>query len=122
MKKKFWVFLLGGMMTMTTPVLACIGDDDEPDDNPEKWRSPANHPRAYINYDEASDAACVHFLSIVNNAEIIVYQDGTEVDIQVVDAVKGTQVPLYLPTYGNGDFNIQVKSSSTLIAIYYITL
>lgn len=122
MKKSFMMFLLGGIMTMPTMAQTCPDNDDDTGDYPGVWRSPARLPRAYINYDEASGFACVHFLSVVNNVEISVYLNGTEVDTQVVDAVKGTQIPIYLPTYGCGSFTVQVKSGSTLLAIYRITL
>ena len=116
------MFLLGGMMTMPTMAQTCPDNDDDTGDYPGVWRSPARLPRAYINYDEASGFACVHFLSTVNNAEIIVYLNGIEIDSQLVEAVGGMQIPLYLPAYGCGEFTIQVKSGSTLIATYYITL
>lgn len=122
MKKKILMLVFGGLVMMPTKMFAQTDGNDSDNDKPGVWRSPSRLPRAYINYDEVSGAACVHFLSTVNNAEIIVYQNGTVIDAQVTDAVKGTQATLYLPTYGNGDFAIQVKSGSTLITTYYITL
>lgn len=122
MKKSFMMFLLGGIMTMPTIAQTCPDNDDDTGDYPGVWRSPARLPRAYINYDEASGFACVHFLSVVNNVEISVYLNGTEVDTQVVDAEKGTQALFYLPVYGTGEFLIQVKRGSMLIATYSTTL
>ena len=85
---------------MPTTMLAQTDGDDDDNDKPGVWRSPARLPRAYINYDETSGFACVHFLSTVNHVQISVYLNGTEVDAQVVDAEKGTQSLLYLPVYG----------------------
>ena len=107
---------------MPTTLFAQTDDDNGDNDKPGVWRSPARLSRAYINYDEANGVACVNFLSAINNAEIIVYLNGIEVDSQMLDAVKGAQIPIYLPTYGSGEFTIQVKSGSTLIATYYTTL
>lgn len=121
MKKNFMIFLLGGMMMMPTMAQTCPDDGDN-DREPGVWRSPAKRPHAYINYDEANGVACVNFLSAINNAEIIVYLNGIEVDSQMLDAEEGTLIPIYLPTYGSGEFTIQVKSGSTLIATYYTTL
>lgn len=122
MKKKILMLLFGGLVMMPTTMLAQTDGDDDDNDKPGVWRSPARLPRAYINYDEASGFACVHFLSEINNVEVSVCLNGTEVDTQVVDALKVTQIPIYLPTYGCGSFTVQVKSGSTLLAIYRITL
>lgn len=121
MKKKILMLLLGGLVMMPTTMLAQTDGDDDDNDKPGVWRSPARLPRAYI-YDETSGFACVHFLSTVNHVQISVYLNGTEVDAQVVDAEKGTQSLLYLPVYGSGEFTIQVKRGSTLIATYSTTL
>ncbi len=120
MKKKFLVFLLGGMM-MPTMAQACPDDGDN-DREPGVWRGPAKRPHAYINYNEANGVACVYFLSAVNDAEVIVYLNGAEINNQMIDAEEGSQIPIYLPTYGSGEFTIQVKSGSTLLATYYTTL
>lgn len=121
MKKNFLMLLLGGMMMMPTIVMACPdgGDDDE---YPDVWRSPTKPYHAYINYDEVSGVATVNFLSTVNDVVIIVYLNGTEIDSLMLDAEEGMQIPIYLPVYGSGEFTIQVKSGSTLIATYYTTL
>lgn len=120
MKKNILMLLLGGMMMMPTIVMACPdgGDDDYPD----VWRSPTKPYHAYINYDEVSGVATVNFLSTVNDVVIIVYLNGIEVDNHVLDAEEGTQIPIYLPTYGCGNFTVQVKSGSILLATYSITL
>jgi hypothetical protein len=122
MKKKILMLLFGGLVMMPTTMLAQTDGDDDDNDKPGVWRSPARLPRAYINYDEASGFACVHFLSTVNNTVIIIYLNGIEIDCQLVEAVEGMQIPLYLPAYGCGEFTIKVKSGSTLIATNYITL
>ena len=122
MKKKILMLLFGGLVMMPTTMLAQTDGDDDDNDKPGVWRSPARLPRAYINYDETSGFACVHFLSTVNHVEISVYLNGTEVDAQLVDAEKGTHSLLYLPVYGSGEFTIQVKRGSTLIVTYSTTL
>ncbi len=121
MKKNYLMLLLGGMVMMPTMAQACPDDGDN-DREPGVWRGPAKNPYAYINYDEVSGVACVYFLSAVCDAEIIVYLNGVEIDNQMINAEEGLQVPIYLPIYGSGEFTIQVKSGSTLIATYYTTL
>lgn len=115
MKKILFMSLLGGMMVMPTKILACPDDGDNNDRDPEVWRCPAKH-YCTIYYDEVSGIASVNFTSTINIAEIVVYLNGTEIDNLVVEAVEGMQIPLYLPVYGCGEINIQVKSGSTLLA------
>lgn len=122
MKKNFLMLLLGGMMMQPTTMLAQTNGDDGNDGEPGVWRSPAKRPHAYINYNEANGVACVYFLSAVNDAEVIVYLNGAEINNQMIDAEEGSQIPIYLPTYGSGEFTIQVKSGSALVATYYTTL
>lgn len=123
MKKNFLMLLLGGAMLMPTTMMAqsggpFCGDDEKPGQH----RSPAHNQHAYITYDENSGVANITFLTACSNAEIILLQDGIQVDCQSLDVDKGAQVPIYLPTYGSGEFIIQVKSGSTLVATYYTTL
>ena len=118
MRKNFLMLLLGGAMLMPMTVLA------QPDNNkePGQHRSPFHTPYAYISYDENSGMVNVTFLTTIADAEIVVLQNGEQVSSQSLVAVEGTQIPLYLLVYGSGEFTIQVKSGSTLIAIYYTTL
>ena len=94
------------------------------DDNAEPviWRTPAHNPYVYITYDESNGTVLVTFNSAVDNAEILVNLNGEEVDYQVIDATAGMQVPITLSTYGSGEFVIQVKSGSTLLATFNVTL
>ena len=121
MKKNFLIILLGGLMMMPAKLLACPDDGDESDDKPDVWRGPVKYPHAYISYNEESGLAFVHFLSAVNDATIVVYLNGIEIDGQLVEAVEGMQIPLYLPVYGCGEFTIQVKSGSILLTTYCVT-
>lgn len=121
MKKNFLMLLLGGAMLMPTTMMAQpSGYEDEP--KPNVPRSPARNQYAYITYDENSGVASITFLTACSNAEIILLQDGIQVDCQSLDVDKGTQIPIYMSTYGSGEFIIQVKSGSTLVATYYTTL
>lgn len=119
MKKNFLMLLLVGAMLMPTPVMAQPSNNDE---EPGMHRSPFHTPYAYITYDENSGVANITFLTTIAKAEIVVLQNGEQVSSQSLVATEGTQIPLYLPVYGSGEFIIQVKSGSTLIAIYYTTL
>ena len=118
MRKNIMMLMLGGLLMMSTTMLAYPNVDDGNDREPEVWRSPTKRPNAYIDYDDANGVATVNFLSAITNAEIIVYLNGIEVENQIVEAVKGIQVPLYLLVYGGGAFTIQVKNGSTLITTY----
>lgn len=121
MKKNYLMLLLGGVLLMPTTVIAQpSGYEDEP--KPNVPRSPARNQYAYITYDENSGIANITFLTASSNVEIIVFLDGMQVDSQSLDVDKGTLVPIYLPTYGTGEFTIQVKIGSTLVATYYTTL
>ena len=121
MKKNFLMLLLGGAMLMPTTVIAQpSGNNDEP--KPDVRRSPAKRPHAYINYDENSGVANITFLTTIADAEIVVWQNGEQASSQSLVAAEGTQIPLYLPAYGTGEFTIQVKSGSTLLATCSITL
>lgn len=121
MKKNFLMLLLGGAMLMPTTVIAQpSGYEDEP--KPNVPRSPARNQYAYITYDENSGMANITFLTTITNAEIIVLLDGVQIDCQSLDVNKGTQIPIYLSTYGSGELTIQVRRGSTLLAIYDITL
>lgn len=123
MKKNFLMLLLGGAMLMPTTMMAqsggpFCGDDEKPGQH----RSPAHNQYAYITYDENSGVASITFLTACSNAEIILLQDGIQVDCLSLDVDKGTLIPIYLSTYGSGEFTIQVESGSTLVATYYTTL
>ena len=91
----------------TTAKAQSNGDDNN--QLPEKKRSPAQNPHAYITYDETTGMAYVCFVSAVNDAEVIVYRDGEVVDSQIIDAVTSTQIPIDLSAYGTGEFTIQVR-------------
>ena len=56
------------------------------------------------------------------DAEIIIMKDGMVVDNQNFQATAGMQIPIYLQTFGSGEFCILVNSGNTLIAIYDIVL
>lgn len=118
MKKNFLMLLLGGAMLMPTTVMAQPDNDKMPGQH----RSPTHNQYAYITYDENSGVANITFLTACSNAEIILLQDGMQVDCQSLDVDKGTLIPIYLSTYGSGEFTIQVESGSTLVATYYTTL
>ena len=119
-KKNLLMILLGGMVMMPMSMMAQSNDGDK--ENPDKHRGPAQNPHAYITYDETTGMAYVCFVSAVNDAEVIVYRDGEVVDSLVIDAVAGTQIPIDLSAYGTGEFTIQVRSDSTLLATYSVTL
>ena len=116
------MLLLGGMTLMPTSMMA--KSDYGWDDNAEPviWRTPAHNPYVYITYDESNGTVLVTFNSAVDNAEILVNLNGEEADYQVIDATAGMQVPITLSTYGSGEFVIQVKSGSTLLATFNVTL
>lgn len=123
-KRNFLMLLLGGVMMVPTLSMAYpdrdgTGGDDE---HLDVHRSPQHNPYVYISYNECNGSALVTFNSAVNNAEILVYQNGVEVDYQVINATTGMQVPITLSAYGGGEFSIQVKSGTTLLAIYSINL
>ena len=105
---------------MPMSMMAQSNDGDK--ENPDKHRGPAQNPHAYITYDESTSMAYVCFVSAVNDAEVIFYRDDEEVDSLVIDAVAGTQIPIDLSAYGTGEFTIQVRSDSTLLATYSVTL
>lgn len=118
------MLLFGGVMMVPTVSMAYpdgdgTGGDDE---HLDVHRSPAQNPNAFITYNESNGAALVTFNSAVENAEILVYQNGVEVDYQVIDATPGMQVPISLLAYGNGEFTIQVKSGTTLLATCSINM
>lgn len=119
-KRNLLVLLLGGMMMVPTTIAA---DNDGYDDcNQEIHRSPEHNPYVYITYHESNGTVLVTFNSAIDNAEILVYQNGVEVDYQVINATAGMQVPITLSAYGTGEFTIQVRSDSTLLATYSVTL
>ena len=123
-KRNFLMLLLGGVMMVPTLSMAYpdrdgTGGDDE---HLDVHRSPQHNPYAYITYDETTSMAYACFVSAVNDAEVIVYRDGEVVDSLVIDAVAGTQIPIDLSAYGTGEFTIQVRSDSTLLATYSVTL
>lgn len=119
MKKNFLMLLLGGAMLMPTTMMAQPDPDDQ---DPGQHRSPAHNSFVYIAYDDNSSMVNVVILTAVPDVEIIIYLNGTEVDGLMLDAEEGTQIPIYLPTYGSGEFTIQVRSGSTLLATYCTTL
>lgn len=119
-KRNLLVLLLGGMMMVPTTIAA---DNDGYDDcNQEIHRSPEHNPYVYITYHESNGTVLVTFNSAVDNAEILVNLNGEEVDYQVIDATAGMQVPITLSAYGSGEFVIQVKSGSTLLATLNVTM
>ncbi len=118
MKKNFLMLLLGGAMLMPTTMMAQSNNNKEPGQH----RIPAHNLYAYITYDEYSGVANITFLTTIADAEIVVWQNGEQASSQSLVAAEGTQIPLYLPAYGTGEFTIQVKSGSTLLATCSITL
>ena len=112
------MLLLGGMVMMPAKIMAQSDNNKDPD----KHRSPAQNPHAYITYDETTGMAYACFVSAVDDAEVIVYHDGVVADCQIIDAAAGTQIPIDLSVYGTGEFTIQVRRYSTLLATYSITL
>lgn len=108
------MLMLGGMVMMPATMVADDGGYD--DTNQEIHRSPVHNPYVYINCDESNGTALVSFNSAVDNAEILVYQNGVEVDYQTFDATVGTLFPIYLLDYGSGEFIIQVKRGTMLLA------
>lgn len=112
---------LCGVMMMPTTMMA-LPDNDNNDYLPGQHRSPTHLTYASITYNESANIAMVCFKVNVADAEIIIYQNGTEVDYQEIDATTGTQVPVNLSAYGCGEFSIQVKSGSTLLATFDVTL
>lgn len=117
MRKLIIMLLLGGMAMMPKILLACPLDGDDQD--PDKWRSPANNSNVFIGYDGITGIANVYFVSAISDAEVLIYQNGVLVDNWAVNATAGMQLPIYLPAYGSGEFTIQVKSGVTLLATYY---
>lgn len=118
------MLLYGGMMMVPTGGMAYpdgdgTGGDDE---HLDVHRSPTHYPYAFITYDENIGNALVTFNTAVDNAEILVYQNGVEIDYQLLNAIAGTELPIYLSAYGGGEFTIQVKSGTTLLATYGITI
>lgn len=115
------MLLLGGMVMLSTETMGQTDGNDN-NERPNYPRSPAHSPYAYITYDESNGSILVSFNSAIDEAEILVYQNGMEVDYQVIDATAGMQVPITLSAYGNGEFVIQVKSGSTLLATLNVTM
>ena len=116
------MLLLGGAMLMPTTMMANVNMDGNDDNKePGKPRAPENIC-AYISYCEATGIATVTFKTAINDAEIIILRDGVEVDALTINIAERNQHSVYLPAYGNGDFTIQVKSGSTLMATYSVTL
>ena len=107
---------------MMVPTTIAADNDGYDDTNQEIHRGPAHNPYAYITYNQGNGTALLTFNFTIDDAEILVYQNGTEVDYQEIDATTGTQVPVYLSAYGCGEFSIQVKSGSTLLATFDVTL
>lgn len=96
------------------------GNDDG--HSPDYPRCPIHNPYAYIIYNECNGIALVTFNYAIDGAEILVYQNGIEADDYLLDAIAGTQVPISLSAYGSGEFVIQVKSGSTLLATFNVIL
>lgn len=119
--KNFLALTLCGVMMMPATLMA-LPDNDKNDYYPGQHRSPAYSPYVYIIYNESTGIATVCFKTDVADAEFIIYQNGMEVDYQVIDATAGMQVPITLSAYGSGEFVIQVKSGSTLLATFNVTL
>lgn len=123
MKKKLLTILLGGMMLNPTIAVAqndggSVGNGNDPD----YPSGITNNLRAYITTNQSMSFAIVCFVSSVENAEILVCLDGTEVDRLTVTATAGTRVPLYLPAYGTGELTIYVRRGTTLLAVFNTTL
>ena len=123
-KRNFLMLLLGGVMMVPTLSMAYpdrdgTGGDDE---HLDVHRSPQHNPYAYITYHESNGTVLVTFISAIDNAEILVYQNGVGVDYQVINATTGMQVPITLSSYGSGEFVIQVKSGSTLLATLNVAM
>lgn len=113
------MLLLGGSMLMPTTVLA---QPNSSDDEPGQHRCLAHNSFVHIAYDDNSSMVNVIFLTAIPDVEIIINQNGIEVDCLTIDAEEVTQIPIFLPIYGGGELTIQVKRGSTLLAIYDITL
>lgn len=120
-KRNLLMVLLGGMVMLSTDTMGRTDGNDN-DLFPDVARSPQHNTYAYITYDETTSMAYACFVSAVNDAEVIVYRDDEVVDSLVIDAVAGTQIPIDLSAYGTGEFTIQVRSDSTLLATYSVTL
>lgn len=118
MKSKIVVFALAS--TLFVPSEAFGQNDD--DQVPEIWRSPSYNNSVYINYDESTGTAVVNFSTAIDNVEILLYKDGNNIAAEDFDATSGMQIPIYLSAYGSGEFCIEVRNGSTLLAIYYVTL
>ena len=115
-KRNLLILLLGGVMMVPTMCMAypdrdCTGGDDEHID---VHRSPKHNPYVYISYNECNGTTLITFNSTIDNAEILVYQNGVEIDYQL----------LALFTFGGGlnTCSSTVKRYSTLLATYSITL
>lgn len=125
-KRNLLMLLLGGMMM--TPIGSNANPDGDgkgmegDDEHLVIHRSPINYSYAFITYYESNGSILVTFNSAIDEAEILVYQNGMEVDYQVIDATAGMQVPITLSAYGSGEFVIQVKSGSTLLATLNVTM
>lgn len=115
----FLALILGGMMMPATMMALTDNGDDYYTNH---HRSPAYHPYAYITYNETTSIATISFRTAVADAGVIIYQDGIEVDALSLAATEGMQIPINLSTYGCGDFTIQVKSDTTLLATFDICL
>ena len=116
MRKFIIMLLFGGMTVMAKTIMACPFDGDDP--NPNIPRGPINNSNVYIGYDGTTCIANVYFISAVSDAEVLIYQNGVLMDNWAVNATAGMQLPINLPAYGNGEFTIQVKRGTTLLATY----
>lgn len=121
-KRNLLLLLLEGMLMMPACVMAQTNGGGGDTFDPDIWRCPAQNPHAYINYDETTGIAYVCFVFAVDDAEVAVYRDGVVVDSQTINVVAGTQIPVDLSAYGAGEFTIQVRRDSTLLATYSVTL
>lgn len=123
MKKKFMTILIGSMILLPTSVAAQTNGGGPGIGNyPDIPRIPARSPSAYIAYNDGLNIATVCFRTTVEGAEIVLYKNGVGVESISGNAEAGTQIPLYLPAYGSGEFTIYVKRGTTLLAVYNITL
>lgn len=120
-KRNLLLLLLEGMLIIPTDIKAQTESTDN-NGMPNYPRCPAQNPYAYINYDETTGIAYVCFMFAVDDAEVAVYRDGDVVDSQTINVVAGTQIPVDLSAYGAGEFTIQVRRDSTLLATYSVTL
>lgn len=119
MYKKFFTFLFVSAMMAPVQMTATPYNDNPPEDGGynDRHRSPALNKYAYIVYEDNGAMAEVVFRSALDEVSILVYRDGSELDHIDLVATEGMEVPIYLSSYGEGNYTIQVISGSTMLAI-----